>query len=281
MRSSLPRLFYLCPFLTSTADTQANPTSDFTAHQRISMLKVIYSHDRNTPDMMQNIDEYLYTQDFSYNDPCTWNGVTCRSGTVVSFVMTAVQVVSTGRFVPMFQVKRWTVDMDWLPGSIEVIHLRDILYLKSFCIRRLPRDLRYLCLISCDSTENTVARQVDVRNLPRQMEYVYLKDGWFSGPVYIDQLPPKLKFLNISHYSIGTAYIKSVTLPKSLECIFIERTNSFSRKTAIYEISGGDVDPRVQTYPYLFKLSAEHRAFEAALDEHAEDFQDSQRWKLM
>ena len=191
----------------ATVDTLPGPFDPSDA-QALMMRKALTLNSENMPAGF-NFAEYIQSNDYDENDPCTWTGVECHNSVVRVFLMTAVTSKSRG-------LNKWYLRMCWLPGSIRELHLASICFSREFRADWLPRELRYLNISDC----RVMGEDIDFSRLPQNLEYLSIneKENIF-GPVDIISLPLTMKFIRLIGRTMGKCRIDSGCLPEGLELL--------------------------------------------------------------
>ena len=177
-----------------------------------------------------------------HTDPCTWRGIECTAKEITSLIMTAILIKEELPIVSWSletQYVPWKIDMDWLPPTLRVIHLNRLVLEDGWVAERLPRELRYLNVIRCNSRANTKkSREVRLHRLPRKLVELFVHEGWYSGKVLLIDLPKSLQILALVHESLEKVYVDSTQLPKSLRRVIVFSTKRLVKVTEIADSLG-------------------------------------------
>ena len=165
------------------------------------------------------MESAFYSDDGKNTDVCAWNYPACSDGRISALFLSSPHAGAD-----------FVLDMDWLPLTIQHLHLQTILMADGWVAFRLPRDLNYLYMsyaVSCTPKTN---RSVDFRHLPLNLEELFLfmfQRGWFSGNVNLTDLPPKLRVLWIDGRpeQPWKATIDYAKLPESLKYLWLAKNH--------------------------------------------------------
>ena len=170
------------PLVFTTADHAAPPEMPITAHlekQSVLMQKVV--HESTTFADSRYFPLYLHGENAPNPDPCTWSGIECTDNLVTTFVMRGVivrEVIDPEEAPSRSRTVQWCADLDWMPPTVQSMHVVNTRMLKGWLAERLPRDLRYMCLIHCNVHKtDALGRPIALHKLPRRMEELFLTNG--------------------------------------------------------------------------------------------------------
>ena len=189
--------------------------------------------------------DYIFDENGQYGDCCSWRGVDCTKGIVSTLVMT--------------HGKRgcWSTDFDWLPQTLEYIHLHSVTILREWSTRSIPRKAKYFLLRDGYFAKQTPERALELRNLPQKLEELFIQSrDAFCGTVNINSLPESLKHCGINSPPITQVAIDNHGIPKNLERIDISATAVDVR------VLGDEApDQRIRTGPFEHAESTVYTRF--------------------
>ena len=147
---------------------------------------------------------------------CTWKGIDCTDGLVTALCLHIPRAVDDASIL-----------VEWLPPTLEFMHVTCTRIENEDSFRSLPRELRYLCWILCDDE----TEYIDFSYLPLKMEELILVDSNLSKEIRLEKMPQTMRFVHIqqSPWLTETIIINYVTLPASLKevrmtCMFTGST---------------------------------------------------------
>ena len=153
------------------------------------------------------------------DDPCTWRCCKCTNGALTWFR-------SLGMDSNILQT-HVSAQLHWLVPTVRAVSLQGIALRGGWSGQTLPRDMRFLLLLSCDwcnSAGNTIHQELSLRNLPSKMEELHVRSIFCTGKVSIPDLPSTMHMLvligNIEH-----AFVHADGLPSGLQLLQISRNN--------------------------------------------------------
>ena len=158
------------------------------------------------------------------DDSCTWKGIECEDGIVTSILLDRYMYDAS------FGVS-YIVNINWVPQTVEKLHVREIHLLNGWSPERLPRNLRYLCLWSCnhwsitfidDEKERKNAgvstkSESNLQELPQGLEQLYIVYGWTAGYLRMGCIPQNMRRLLICSSVLTHAFVHFEALPESLQ----------------------------------------------------------------
>ena len=158
------------------------------------------------------------------HDACAWKGIECEDGIVTSILLNRYM------YDPSFRTS-YIVNINWVPQTVEKMHMLDIHLLNGWSPERLPRNLRYLCLWSCiewsitsidGEKERTNAGvstkgEVNLQKLPEGLEELYIVYGWTAGYLRMGCIPQNMRRLLICSSVLTHAFVHFEALPESLQ----------------------------------------------------------------
>ena len=243
----------------SAIDTASPPHSIVQAHaqwQTELMLRVLHQNFRDSLTQSDNAPPtlwlYLRGQEAQDLDPCTWTTVDCTDGIARAFIFTWVyEYPNHNEQIQHF----WSVDVEWLPSTLQYIHINGAKLVNDWKPELLPRETRYFYLLCRTGRAH---KNVKLENLPLNIEELHLRSA-NHGTVVIANLPPKMRFCTFQCTGLYHAHVHSPSLPDSLELITI---GGIIHKVKCRELSGGVLDERVhETQSYMDHLTEQHGKF--------------------
>ena len=174
-------------------------------------------HSGNDSTLIENY--FGFTSGNKY-DVCVWSGIQCIGNNVIAFALTR-----TEKLHPILNI-------EWLPPSLQKVHLWMIIIPSGFTVETLPRALRYLYLMECSLiTRGYTPQSIDLNKLPQKLEEFHLYKGWFSGKIYISTLPVTMCILQLIHSSIRSVHIDARAFSHDIK--YINLSNASSRAPKI------------------------------------------------
>ena len=140
--------------------------------------------------------KYFFAKDSNEADPCTWRGISCEAGAMVEVVW-----VESQSFHVLFA--------EWLPSTLQHLHLKSLHLGEDFAARALPKSLTYayFAYASKRNSRGGAADTIrfdafDFSALPQQMEELHFVSCALGGIVDITALPKHMRILSL--FSCGT-----------------------------------------------------------------------------
>ena len=243
MNGATEYVLFICTFLSLASgaecldSSQQNQKTPVELYQTQLMLRCISDNFQWSKAHRDRMWNYLCTGKPNTSDPCEWRGVTCTNNEMTSLIFVSTDSIRNPLDSP------WSIDMDWLPSTLQYVHLTHARQLDGWLAERLPRALLYFNS-SCSLTNGVITkRQIHFRNLPPKMEEMQIFHGWFSGTVWISALPNTMRACVLRTGCIRRVYVESQNLPKSLEMIVI---NGIKDRAEVISMDG-QLDERVST----------------------------------
>ena len=143
--------------------------------------------------------------------PCKWKGVLCSSGTIRTI---RIHKANLG-------IALACIDMDWLPPTAMFVGLSALQTPYGWLTERLPRELVHLSLKNVRAFSANITREIDLRRLPPKMEELQLLSGWWAGALFIDMLPPSMRYIEIMNVAIRKVHVLFETLPEKFQKISV------------------------------------------------------------
>ena len=163
--------------------------------------------------------------------------------------------------------------MDWLPPTLQAVHLNRLILTNGWLAERLPRDLRYFGAIECGNEPDCETdRVVRLNLLPRKLEELHIRGGWYRGDVALIDLPRTLQVLLLRNASFNSVFVDSPELPEKLKRVILYNEN---KAVEMQEISAGKVDIRVKwNKDHLYEFTERYCAFYEATQSYERYFFD-------
>ena len=169
-------------------------------------------------------------------DPCSWRGVECVDGLVTSFVMVETKTRSRELYL----------DMDYLPSTVQALHLSRVYLYDTLVGSHLPRDLRYFYALRPYNIRNIYpTRDLRMDKLPRRLEEMQVAAGRFlpvSGVLVIANLPSTLRIFIIKTLFLKQVFIDNDGIPSGIQILNFDGNG---KKVKIKEMNGEKLDNRV------------------------------------
>ena len=209
----------LCIIYLSLSDS---PSAGDTTHQHRLLYKAL--HDNFHPvrgGRLRVISRrvfrrYIYGDSDIQQKECLWNGVQCIDGTIETFIFTQTDS----------RYHRY-IEMDWLPSTLQYLHLNKIILHNGWVAERLPRELRYW--YSNGMSDSETHRKIDLYKLPAKMKEMHIQDRHVFGDVLIVVLPETMRALRIQSADIQRVLIDPCMLPRGIRAISFEIGGGIAR----------------------------------------------------
>ena len=155
-------------------------------------------------------------------DVCTWKQIECTDGIVTS-MWASDQLRKAGEW--------YEIQMEWLPPTLQFIHLYAIRIPNLWKFMCLPRDLKYLYLRICNDWCQPKA-QIDFARLPQKMEELLVINSNIGGTIRFDGLPETMRFVYIRILldSVSLILVDYDRLPVALERLHVSNYASVDVK---------------------------------------------------
>ena len=121
-----------------------------------------------------------------------WRVIECTSGVVTKIFMDA-----------QYRHDNAFIFMEWLPPTLQFIHLKYTRLLNEPSFRFLPRDLQYLYLGFCHG----IPLDIDSARLPSKMEELILLNSVISKEIRLDNMPETMRYVYIETSLAFTSFI--------------------------------------------------------------------------
>ena len=184
----LPHLLFLC-----ADDTPLSSRDQLRARQHVMLMHLI------APEVIAHRYNPAY-EAIREKDVCEWAGVTCDNG-----VATAIS---------MYGHKG--VQVDWLPSTIQRVHMQSTFLLGGCQTPMLPRELRFM-YIGYSYASGDGAKELDLTRLPANLEeFICSMTRGLLGDIVITHLPTRMTMLVLHSKRGRNALIDTASLPASL-----------------------------------------------------------------
>ena len=176
-------------------------------------------------------------------DICQWRGIECTRGEMTALVCFKKLLGDNA-----------VIDLRWLPGTLQYVHLTHLTAERPWSASQLPRDLRYffarnVFLKQLPASETLkFAHSMEMHRLPRRMEEFILTEGFWAGPIQLVDLPQSLRLLCIIGLIRDPVYVASETLPKDLKRIKI-RYERGGKPPKVVALDDFPIDSRISVRP--------------------------------
>ena len=153
-------------------------------------------------------------------DPCQWRGVECDERT---------EIIQSLHITQDSKARQIVVHMDMLPPTVASLYLENIHTLNGWVSSRLPRELKYMCVLGGEIFESLAPQQrnMQLENLPRSMEELILMQFPFHGCVVVDDIPERMRILWIRTTGFQKVFVNVERLSDTLR--FFSITNPLLR----------------------------------------------------
>ena len=202
-------------------------------YQHQAMHRSIISNLSKSTNHIRAFERYFYQDVQNRSNECAWRGVHCDDTIITSFVFSSPPIT--------LDRTHFELDLNWLPSSLEVIHLWHIVTASPWAPERLPRKLRYFYFWEFQIRENA-SQNVSFRNLPNALEEIHLIHSWPSGSVLLVDLPASVRFCSILHWGLRRVYVDNASLSDRLEVLNIR----VEKRTKCIPIGEAEWDNRVK-----------------------------------
>ena len=172
-------------------------------------------------------------------DVCQWAQIRCTDGIATSLW------ASIKRTDPRLML---SIEVEWLPPTLQFIHMYFIRVPYMWQNVCLPRDLKYLSLADCIDAYSR-GKSFDFTRFPRKMEELILSNSNVRGVIRFDGLPETLRLMYLSAYH---DFVKGVVvdysrLPNALEGLYAS-TNMAGRSISKIKVVGKPIGVHLDTY---------------------------------
>ena len=147
---------------------------------------------------------------------CHWKGVDCCP---FRHEMLALSML-VGRDAPEL-----IVELDWLPPTLQYIHLSGVHHSNGWISERLPRNAEYLYMERCyvHSSCGDCKRNVNLQRLPSAMEELIVRSSWYHGQLMLTSLPPNIRIVWLERIGREKVFMDQENLPRSLDFLCVSR----------------------------------------------------------
>ena len=245
---------HLLPALVTTPSLTAADLHDPTAMQT-QLMSLVLAENLSMPlPKRDRTRRYLQTTQDWDDNPCLWNGVECENGIMQSFVFMTP---------PSEKAQNWRIKLDWLPATLQTVHIREVSMIDGWLAERLPSALRYISLQQCHLSYERPRdiRELNFRNFPVGLEELYMTGCSFRGSIVLDALPPNLRLCALQCPCIRRVLLDASKLPGKMEKLVI------SKSVDVTEAYGEKLDRKVvsRRYTEISTLSEKYAECEALL----------------
>ena len=199
-------------FVLAADETPSAVTLPDAQYQHQAMHRCIKPNLNKSTDHIRTFERYFYQDVQNRSNECAWRGVHCDDTIITSFVFVSPSLTDNNIC--------FELDLNWLPSSLEAIHLRLIAPASPWAPERLPRKLRYFYFWGIPKAQN-ISHNSSLRNLPNALEEIHLTHSWPSGSVLLIDIPASVRFFSIWHWGLRRVYLDSASLSDKLEVVYI------------------------------------------------------------
>ena len=220
---------FICLLFDSTAVNTSDPEEKYQLSEiydlnEIYILKDLYQNANDQRTLLQkscnaNLLDFLQGDCKDNEDICGWQRTGCRVGALSAIFARAQRPEA-----------RLAVDMDWLPPTLEYIHLHYVEFQHTWERMCLPRELRYLYLFACNPIEKILIQNtIDFSRLPQKMEEIILLNAPIAGILVLNDLPKTMRLIYVDAL-IERIVVDYNGIPESLTGLFIIGTKKLMNK---------------------------------------------------
>ena len=202
-------LLSMLTLILSADSVQPVSPADIAERQNLLIRKALDGRPLRLKDSRHD-PEYLPN-----SDVCTWEVIGCVDGVVNSLCASDIREnIRRGKYN--------SIAMEWLPPTMQLIHLRGIDVPNLWRLMALPRDLRYMYLSGCCDI-NFRDKRADFARLPQKMEELILLLSTGIGVLQFGVLPKTMRFVCLKVYrGFTTAIVVDYNnLPEALEALYV------------------------------------------------------------
>ena len=252
-------LAFSCFIRMHSNDVQGNHLIPNLAEYQSECMRNFIQPNFAFPEEHQNILwQYLCADRPRTNNPCRWRGVACTNEVMTNFFILGMH----GMIPP--GARTFQVNPNWLPSTLENVHLDSLDLSEIIEFRKLPRELRYFHSHDIIALNDEIrSRTIELRWLPRKLEEFIIFSGRFHATLFIADLPPNMRLLFFRSLSLPYAYVNMRNLPKSLKNVVL---NGDYKKCKVRSIDGSALDyPFAHAYCDLNTISERYSSFSRQL----------------
>ena len=183
-----------------------------------------------------NFRNLYFASDSIEGDPCTWRGVGCDAG-----ALTSLAWVQASSFRTVF--------VEWLPNTLQRLHLKNLRLGEGLSTRKLPKSLKYAFFASaaargaCNGFDGRLDfEKLDFSALPSCMEELHFVTCTLGGTVTITELPQDMRILSLFNCCVEKVRIFNEGLPRSLQSI---RVSDYYTTPKFVPMGAKNLDTRV------------------------------------
>ena len=172
--------------LLSSADI---PHESVQAFQNHIGTELFHKNTKRSQRKTLTLDEILEKPNGS-PDICRWRGIRCEEGK-----MNAIFLENMG-----LTLNTLLLSIEWLPPTVQFVHLVSLRLTAGWLVETLPRDLKYFYIESCMSKEHEAhGHSINLRRLPHQTEEFHVISSYrLYGKFDLTQLPSTLRVLALT-----------------------------------------------------------------------------------
>ena len=115
-----------------------------------------------------------------------------------------------------------SVDIRWLPHTVEKLHLAKVTLTRGWLTRELPFRLRYFFTSNVTVlVEELEDRTIDLTVLPPRMRELHVLWSWWAGPIVLYKLPQSMRMIQLTGKDIRLAYVDCAVFQSEMKRILL------------------------------------------------------------
>ena len=202
--------------------------NDLQLHTMLRFLRL-----RAIPHSQRRLQRrHILRSEKTVEDVCDLRNVRCVDGVVQSIIW---------KSPAKGMLTRLAVDMEWVPPTVQAIHLQDCATLKAYSLDKYPRNLEYLLLERCTRIHSAFNRE-SFHRLPARMEELHFVDCFVRGIVDLTTLPRSMRVITLYKLHITRVVVYNDLLPFRLQTV---RIASVYKRMVVDKPKKVKVDDRV------------------------------------
>ena len=200
-------------------------------------------------------------------DFCLMNGITCIDGVIKDIVCGIAVSPDSG-----------TIDMAWIPSTVERIHFQNVRVAEGWSAPLLPRELKYFFLHRCHEANAFMRMEAKLSLLPEKLQEFFCLHSALHGPIQLSALPRDLRIfaihrvfgdrvlVDVETLPLGLRYVHNYAVNDKSAFFFSDKGNRAHSRVvgdthfACTQIRLSKLDTRSVDYRALSRESEEHRA---------------------
>ena len=167
-------------------------------------------------------------------DICEWKRIDCSDGLTTAIYM----------YSEKFAGKE-SIELEWLPPTVQFVHLEHIQIVRELPFKHLPRELKYL--YSSLGGHHTPC--IDCSLLPHKMEELILQHTTNASEIRFENMPQTMRYVYIRHAPrhLNAIIVNYNTLPASLEELYVTTMKDHKLLKQKVKAIGKPRDVKLQT----------------------------------